>query len=398
MRSAAAKLRSLYFRYRLRQTAVASDLKLRVTGVTSLDAAFAGAPLLARQTAMRWIGTKIPERWLIYPGAAAEMALPKTIETNDAGGFHAWRSIYRLPAYVYRIPQGLYHGEHGAAVDYQGCVFSDAVDAMPDQFLNLSPGDILPSKSQPHFCDGDAIALSSSKNYYHWLIKMVPRLHLVAQAGIDIARCEAILINQPTAAQREGYVEAGLRAEALKIVKSRHFWFCRNLYLPTVAHDVPPWAIDYLRRTFARLMRGGSSGPRAVYLRRGTTRTRSVLNEEEVCEYLATCGVEAFQMNERSLAEQIGILAHADLIIAPHGAALSNLAFAKGSARCLEILADSDAQKCYWILAQHLRMNYHYFVAEKVYRTDGSEDFDMVIPIEKLKRALDFLLRDYSEA
>jgi len=379
-------------RFRLRGTGVTSDLRLRATGVTTADAAFEGEGSIPRSSR-----GKAPERWLIYPARVLELRLPKTVEQNDEGGFAGWQSTPLLPVYVYRLPRGLYHGQHGAVVDHQRRLLGDVLDTGPDQFSKFPPGDLLRAKTEPHFCSGDAVALSSSQNYFLWLIKFLPRLHLVERAGVEIANCDALFINQPLAPQLQGYLAAGLRPEALRIVKRRHFWCCRSLFVTTVGgHDVPPWAIEYLRRTFASLMPAPLLRPRskAIYLSRRTAPRRRVLNEEAVCEYLATLGVEAIELSERPLAEQVEIVAQADLIIAPHGAALSNLVFAKSNARVLEIFSDAGTLKCFWILSHQLGITYHYFVAEKVPRADDSDTFDMMIPIEKLKRALDFLLRD----
>ena len=52
-------------------------------------------------------------------------------------------------------------------------------------------------KSEPRFCDGNALVLSSSGNHYHWLIKMLPRLHLVEEAGLSASDFRKLLINWP---------------------------------------------------------------------------------------------------------------------------------------------------------------------------------------------------------
>ncbi|MDQ6765140.1 MAG: glycosyltransferase family 61 protein, partial [Verrucomicrobiota bacterium] len=321
---------------------------------------------------------------------------PKTIEQDDAGGFGSWHTLHHPPAYVYRLPKSLYHGEHGAVLDQQGRIFGDILDAAIGQFADSAPGDLLPTRTEPRFVDTDAIALSSSLNYYHWLIKMLPRLHLLERAGVEIDKCD-LLVNPPTKFQSEGYAASGLRAKTLRVVGWRHFHYCRNLFVTSVPHDMPPWTITYLRELFAATLRGAPAKSRAIYLSRRNAPSRRVVYEEAVAEYLDTVGVEVIDLAEHPFSKQIEIVAQADLIIAPHGAALSNLAFAKSTARVLEIFSDAATQKCFWILSRHLGITYHYFVAEIVPRNDGSQFMDMIIPVEKLKRALDHLFRDRGE-
>jgi capsular polysaccharide biosynthesis protein len=87
------------------------------------------------------------------------------------------------------------------------------------------------------------------------------------------------------------------------------------------------------------------------------------------------------------------VIGNADVIVAPHGSALANLVFARPGTRVLEIFANSGNQKCFWMLARHRRLSYHYFVADAGPKGENPNEFDMVIPENKLDRALDLLLR-----
>lgn len=382
-RAVAGRLRSFYCRIRLRGTGLGRDLRLKVAGVTTADAAiYSGSS-----------GESV-RRWLIHPAAMAELPLPKTIEQHDEGGFAPWRTFPRPAAYVYRFPGGLYHGELGAVLDHRLRVLGDLLDAPPDLLNDNHLDQLFPPKTEPHFCDGDAVALSASQNYYHWLLKMLPRLDLAAATDVDPRRCEALLINQPTAAQAEGYTAAGLQTDVLRVMKSQQFLCCRHLYVTSIPHDLPVWSVQYLRRTFASLLAASPDGPKAIYLRRGHSPTRRVRNEDEVCAHLSARGVTALDFSERSFREQVSIVASADVIIAPHGAALANLAFARRGTRVLELFANAENQKCYWMLACHRGAIYHYVVGQAIPRGENSNKFDMIMPLEKLDRALDFLLHD----
>lgn len=396
LRIVAGTTRRLWLRFRLRNAGVEKDLTLRVDGLTTADRAFKKEPALRkRQIAARWSWSESPARWLIYPGGTGELPLPKTVERDDAGAFARRRSIYWPPAYVYRFANALYHGERGAVVDDQRRVLSDLADADLRSFTgDLSA--LFHPKTEPHFYGGKAVVVSSSRNHYHWLLKMLPRLHLVREAGVEVDKCEALLINQPIAAQSEGYAAAGLDQGGLRVVKSGQFWWCRELYVANIAHNPPSWAVNYLRRTFSSALPASESRT-AVYLKRGNAARRRVANEDEVSAHLSARGVHALDLSGLSFREQIQAIAGADLIVAPHGAALANLVFAKDRARVLEIFASSENQKCYWILAHHRQAIYHYMLGEPIPRGAEPNRFDITIPIEKLDRAVDFLLHDPDE-
>ncbi len=380
LRSGRERKRSAYFCARLSDKGIGADLQLKPTGLTSAQAAF--------------FGPKKTKRWLIHPETIAESALPKSIEQGDVAAFTPWQKFRRAPAYVYSFPNAFYHGERGAVIDHRGNVIADLLDVPSDVLRERKLDKLFRTKTEPHLGNGDALVISSSRNYFHWLIKMLPRVALAQAAGL--ADCETLLVNQPTAVQAEGYTAAGFSDETLRVVKSRHYWCCENLYVTSIPHDVPSWSVEFLRKTFPPSLISSKDRAKNIYLRRGHTTTRRVENEDEVCAHLHKRGVASFDLSQHTFRDQIQIVANADMIIAPHGAALANLAFASTGVRVLEIFASEENQKCYWLLAQHRQATYHYLMANPIRRSDKPNEFDMFIPVEKLDRALDFLLADSS--
>lgn len=324
-------------------------------------------------------------RWMIYPAYTDQFALPRTIESDDAGGFGGLKIVRRPAMYVYCIANGLYHGDRGAVIDNQQRVLSDLLDAPPGPLREPL------IKTKPSLCSGNAMVLSSSRNYYHWLIKMLPRLHLLEQVGVLPAGMDAVLINDPTPVQAEGYARARLPGRSLRIVGSRDFWCCSQLYVSSIPHFVPMWAVTFLHQLFGAVPPANNA--RAVYLMRGATTRRRVQNESDICEHLTKRGITPIDLGRRSLVEQMQVIGDADVIVAPHGSALANLVFARAGTRLLEIFANRGNQKCFWMLARHRRLSYHYFVADAVPKGENPNEFDMVIPKNKLDRALDLLLR-----
>ena len=77
------------------------------------------------------------------------------------------------------------------------------------------------------------------------------RVHvLLEQLGVLPARVDAVFINDPTAVQAEGYARARLAGRSLRIVGSRDFWCCSRLYVSSIPHDIPMWAVTFLRQLF----------------------------------------------------------------------------------------------------------------------------------------------------
>jgi Glycosyltransferase 61 len=348
------KLHGIYVRQRLRKAGL-SGQTLEPTGFTTAAGLLAESipPETTAVRPNRRSGRESLNRWMIYPASTDDFALPQTIEGDDVGKFSKFRGYHHPPAFVYRFTNAFYHGDFGAVVDTKQRVLSDLLDA-PANFSQP-----LQAKSEPRFCDGDALALSSNSNHYHWLIKMLPRLHLAEQAGLSASHFRKLLINWPTAVHSEAYALANIPARALQVVKERDFWVCRNLYVSTIPHHAPDWAVNYLRRIFAPALRKVADKSKAIYLIRGDTPWRRVRNEEEVITHLARSGIESFDLSQHTFLDQIGIISNAHVIIAVHGAALANLVFGTRGARVLEIFASAENQKCYRAIAAHRRMTYH---------------------------------------
>jgi capsular polysaccharide biosynthesis protein len=74
-----------------------------------------------------------------------------------------------------------------------------------------------------------------------------------------------------------------------------------------------------------------------LYLSRADARKRRVVNEEELLQRLVPLGFRVIQPGRLSVAEQIGAVSRARVIVGAHGAAFANLVFAAPHAAVVEI-------------------------------------------------------------
>ena len=82
-----------------------------------------------------------------------------------------------------------------------------------------------------------------------------------------------------------------------------------------------------------------AAGPtRRLFVGRSNVQRRRLVNEAECIEYAARYGFESVSTDGLSVAEEARLFAEAACIIAPHGAALTNLLFATPGAHVLELL------------------------------------------------------------
>ena len=86
--------------------------------------------------------------------------------------------------------------------------------------------------------------------------------------------------------------------------------------------------------------------------------------------------------------------AAARVIVAPHGAALTNLVFCRPGVRVLELFAPGYTVHCYWTITANIPdARYRYLVARTPERTGDNELMqDIDLAPEEIEAALDELL------
>ena len=200
-----------------------------------------------------------------------------------------------------------------------------------------------------------------SDNYYHFLTDVLPRLELLRLAGVEP---DAYLVDRSTRFQRDLLDHLGLTAD--RCVDSLHVR-ADVLVVPSLPDDrlrTPPWVVPWLRDRF---LPGDLRPPdRRIYVTRGTTRhTRRVDNEAELIAALEPLGFESIDPGALSPAEQVRAFAEAEYIVGPHGAGLTNLAFASPGASVVELFARDYVNECFWALATTVAgLRYRYLVGD----------------------------------
>lgn len=79
--------------------------------------------------------------------------------------------------------------------------------------------------------------------------------------------------------------------------------------------------------------------PRRFYVTRldAHARSRALKGEEELIEMLKLFGFQTIAFETLSPLDQIGLMAHAEVMVAPHGAGFTNMIFANPAARIIEL-------------------------------------------------------------
>ena len=222
-----------------------------------------------------------------------------------------------------------------------------------------------------------------SENHFHWLADALPRASLLP---LDEEPDTPIIVHAAmTGAQREALAMIGVEAERLVPFDHPHIQV-DELVLPSfVGQPGYPqrWALLWLRE---RLSPRAFPATRRLWVSRaGLTRGR-VQNEDEVAELLTAYGFEAFQPENHSFAEQLRAFAEAELIVGPHGSALTNT-LAAHDATVIELHSERWwGRGVFYAMADALGFDYWYlYCASTFWR-------DLVVDIGLLERTLEAAL------
>ncbi|MEO6886000.1 MAG: glycosyltransferase family 61 protein [Jatrophihabitantaceae bacterium] len=302
---------------------------------------------------------------------------------------------------IAELPNGRVLGTQSAVITANGDILQELSayfgTTRPQEhplFLNPFPGD-------PRQVSGrlGVLATRGDQNYYHFLVDALPRLALFAQAQqIDPPEHWYVPAAQPF--QRELLELIGLREpDYIDSVAFPHVQAQTLVVpgLPSTTVTNPPWVVGWLR---GKLLadRSPIEPTESIYVTRGSAaNNRVVTNEAEVVESLAARGFTVIDPGRMSVTEQIDAFARAALIVAPHGAALTNLIFASPGSAVVELLPSGAVlPNCYWTLADNVPgLQYRYLLSggrPAAARLAAALVSDIVVDLPQLDRLLDELV------
>jgi tetratricopeptide (TPR) repeat protein/capsular polysaccharide biosynthesis protein len=269
--------------------------------------------------------------------------------------------------------------------------------------------------------------------YYHWMFDILPRFNILRQtlaqenvqesganphqpSSNDWAKIDYFVVNNiESAFQRETLAQLGVPLE--KVIASDHFPHIQadELWVPSFAGHldwVPPSSLDYLRQLFLKdwpitesdagqcdePLLNVTDYPKRIYISRNKARYRHVLNETEIVDLLRSYGFVSVSLETLTVQQQVQLFAHCEVIVAPHGSGLTNLAFCSPGTQVVECFSPRYLRTDYWMISQYLGLKHYYLVGDTcdygllrdfMYPSSLTEDFG--INVDHLQALLDQL-------
>ena len=255
----------------------------------------------------------------------------------------------------------------------------------------------------------------SSSIYYHWMLDVLPKFHLLQRAGIDLNSIDHFVVRHTNRFQRDTLQALGISEDRCHWIDGGVHFRATELVIPTLKNDLgdriytglglgmASWVPDYLRETFVTddIEHNGKLLPRRLFVSRDQAKSRRLINQSAAVAALAEYGFELFEPGSLSVKEQAALFNQAEIVVGCHGAGLTNLAFCQPGTQVLEIFGDYVVP-CYWALSRLAGLKYARFMAEPTHDIEETgqqtvstlRSEDIQIDIDQLRTAVSSLCSD----
>jgi capsular polysaccharide biosynthesis protein len=310
---------------------------------------------------------------LLHPAVEIKRILPKTIEKEVHWKFRVNETRVQPATFVAVIEGGRAYDE-GVVITPDNHLLAEVsrmIDA-GEYVKDASKHQIFSKATLPPLqkVKGKIALLSApgGRGYYHWMFDVLPRIHLLKEAGISLDSVDKFLVNNYVS---RFHIETlnilGIsREKVLESHWSPHIK-AEQLIIPSLVGDtghIPAYACEFLRQEFLSKIPHKTDSPKRLYFNRGQVTHRKVTNETEIVDFLSKYQFNSITLEALPLLEQISLMAHAEVVIVPHGAGLTNIIFCKPGTKVIELLSPHAVNVMYWTLSNQVGLDYYYLLAE----------------------------------
>jgi capsular polysaccharide biosynthesis protein len=245
------------------------------------------------------------------------------------------------------------------------------------------------------------LATSGCEGYYHWLMDGLPRLAILRQSLPDSSQeADKYLVNSGNPIIVESLKLLGIPEEQLIFSNSYKHFQSKHLVVPSLpgsSGNPSAWICEFLRESFLHCQ--ASITPISkLYVSRSKARYRKFTNEENVLNYLSELGFTPVWLEEHNFATQIAMFANAEIVVAPHGAGLTNLMWCSSGTKVLEIFSPSYVNSCFLAIANLVELDYYYLIGDGAPLPDGVDphlvEENITVRMPELIETLELMLQN----
>ena len=232
--------------------------------------------------------------------------------------------------------------------------------------------------------EGTTLLFGSSQGahcYYHWMLDLLPKMGVLEKAGIPLSSIDHFLVRELNGSfQKETLEKLGIDASRIIETKKDSYLQCDKLLHVEIdnginmkMHRLVP---NYMKHLFPPMYPVGDRIK--LYISRPAGVRRGIANEEALLPILEDAGYTVSTMEGMSVHDQSQLLARADVLISPHGGALTNMVFCRPGIKVVELFG-RHVYPFYYGLAQMCGHEYHAVL-------ESSSDYPKLIQFRKAQQ------------
>jgi Glycosyltransferase 61 len=226
-------------------------------------------------------------------------------------------------------------------------------------------------------------------NYFHWMCQALPTLEYIKRTAHPECR---IVIGRPSSWTLQSLEMAGFGPERIDIIDDDVVRTYENLYFPFSDIGHYHWLRPGLE-SFYGAMRPSDPHPdemECVYVSRRGALRRPMRNEDALEGELAARGFSIVRLEDLRLSQQIDWFRRAKLVVAPHGAGLTNLIFCKKGTPVYELVPQHNVRSTFFHVAQYHDLQYHADCFKALPGGGWSGGWDVKVPLvlERIDRLM----------
>jgi len=239
-----------------------------------------------------------------------------------------------------------------------------------------TPSLLLPKHKKGLYTSVLHLPLARSSNY-HWFFDCLPRLYFVLQ---DMKEPIRIIMRHDLPEFQHQTLQFILQDHAdteVVYIGKYEKWNVERFILPSfmansqsayLPLEVNHWLQEKIWRGY-NVVTGNIK--RKIYISRCNAPKRRVINEKELLPVLERYGFEIVRPEELTYQQQVQLFYDTEVVIAPHGAGLTNLLFSK-ACKVLELHPANLVKTHYFLLCKGLGFDYTPLIGSD---GDRSEDY-----------------------
>jgi len=206
--------------------------------------------------------------------------------------------------------------------------------------------------------------ISNSDNYFHWMIEILPRFLLLNKFRNKI---DYYALDTEKSFQKEAIEELNIPENKIVPLSKDTNINAKQTYMASrlmPSGKVNKTIITFLNDIFLK-NKEKIEKYKKIYIMRGKCKNgRIVVNEKEVISFLKKYRFYPLKMDDFPVKKQAQIFYSAKYIIAPHGAALTNLVFANRNCKVLEIFSSKYINDCFKNICKVKKIKYERLVTK----------------------------------